>query len=138
MLPDTIKAALNYLLPALFGALLVQFGMKMKKHSVIMVVFAIILYFMIGMGYFNWLPGTSNWLGTLGCVFVSIAAVSYTHLLVSKKLIYGNTRFVIRKYFSKYKDKSFISGTYEFTQSQGMDDIMGILCGDHVSEEIIQ
>ena len=47
-------------------------------------------------------------------------------------------RFVIRKYFSKYKDKSFISGTYEFTQSQGMDDIMGILCGDHVSEEIIQ
>ena len=55
------------------GALLVQFGMKMKKHSVIMVVFAIILYFMIGMGYFNWLPGASNWLGTLGCVFVSIA-----------------------------------------------------------------
>ena len=49
--------------------------------------------------------------------------------LVSKKLIYGKTRFVIRKYFS---------GTYEFTQSQGMDDIMGILCGDHVSEEIIQ
>lgn len=38
--------------------------------------------------------------------------------LVSKKLIYGKTRFVIRKYFSKYKDKSFISGTYEFTQSQ--------------------
>ena len=73
MLPDTIKAALNYLLPALFGALLVQFGMKMKKHSVIMVVCAIILYFMIGMGYFNWLPGASNWLGTLGCVFVSIA-----------------------------------------------------------------
>ena len=73
MLPHTIKAALNYLLPALFGALLVQFGMKMKKHSVIMVVFAIILYFMIGMGYFNWLPGASNWLGTLGCVFVSIA-----------------------------------------------------------------
>ena len=73
MLPDTIKAELNYLLQALFGALLVQFGMKMKKHSVIMVVFAIILYFMIGMGYFNWLPGASNWLGTLGCVFVSIA-----------------------------------------------------------------
>ena len=47
--------------------------MKMKNHSVIMVVFAIILYFMIGMGYFNWLPGASNWLGTLGCVFVSIA-----------------------------------------------------------------
>ena len=58
--------------------------------------------------------------------------------LVSKKLIYGKTRFVIRKYFSKYKGKSFVSGRYEFTQSQGMDDIMAILCGDHVSEEIIQ
>lgn len=58
--------------------------------------------------------------------------------LVSKKLIYGKTRFVIRKYLSKYKDKSFVPGRYEFTQSQGLDDIMGILCGDHVSEEIIQ
>ncbi len=58
--------------------------------------------------------------------------------LVSKKLIYGKARFVIRKYFSKYKKNSFLPGRYEFTQSQGMDDIMGILCGDHVSEEIIQ
>lgn len=58
--------------------------------------------------------------------------------LVSKKLIYGKTRFIIRKYFSKYQGKSFLPGRYEFRQSQGMDDIMGILCGDHVSEEIIQ
>lgn len=73
MLPDSIKAALNYLLPALFGALLVQFGMKMIKHSILMVVIAFALYFAIGMGIFNWLPGASNWLGTLGCVFISIA-----------------------------------------------------------------
>lgn len=73
MLPDSIKAALNYLLPALFGALLVQFGMKMIKHSVIMVIVAFALYFAIGIGLFNWLPGASNWLGTLGCVFISIA-----------------------------------------------------------------
>lgn len=73
MLPEGIKAALNYLLPALFGALLVQFGMKMIKHSLIMVVVAFALYFAIGMGVFNWLPGASNWLGTLGCVFISIA-----------------------------------------------------------------
>ena len=58
--------------------------------------------------------------------------------LVSKKLIYGKTRFVIRKYFSKYKDKSFISGTYEFTQSQDGMTLWVFLCGDHVSEEIIQ
>lgn len=73
LLPDSIKAALNYLLPALFGALLVQFGMKMIRHSIIMVVVAFALYFAIGMGVFNWLPGASNWLGTLGCVFISIA-----------------------------------------------------------------
>ena len=84
MLPDSVKAALNYLLPALFGALFVQFGIKMIKHSVIMVVIAFALYFAIGMGVFNWLPGASNWLGTLGCVFISIA-VGITTLSNAKK-----------------------------------------------------
>ena len=84
MLPDSVKAALNYLLPALFGALFVQFGMKMIKHSVIMVLIAFALYFAIGMGVFNWLPGASNWLGTLGCVFISIA-VGITTLSNAKK-----------------------------------------------------
>lgn len=84
MLPDSVKAALNYLLPALFGALFVQFGMKMIKHSVIMVVIAFAIYFAIGMGVFNWLPGASNWLGTLGCVFISIA-VGITTLSNAKK-----------------------------------------------------
>jgi hypothetical protein len=73
MLPDGVRAALGYLLPALFGALLVQFGMRLKKHALIMVVIALALYFAIGMGWFAWLPGASNWLGTLGCVFLSIA-----------------------------------------------------------------
>lgn len=73
MLPATVKAALGYLLPALFGALLIQFGMKNIKHSTMMVVIAFVLYFAIGMGMFAWLPGASNWLGTLGCVFISIA-----------------------------------------------------------------
>jgi hypothetical protein len=73
MLPDGVRAALGYLLPALFGALLVQFGMRLKKHALVMVVIALALYFAIGMGWFAWLPGASNWLGTLGCVFLSIA-----------------------------------------------------------------
>lgn len=72
LLPDSIKGALNYLLPALFGALLVQFGVKMRKHSLVMILVALALYFAIGMGVFSWLPGASNWLGTLGCVFLSI------------------------------------------------------------------
>lgn len=85
MLPESVKAALNYLLPALFGALLVQFGMKMKKHSVLMIVVAIALYFFIGIGAFNWLPGASNWLGTLGCVFISIAVALATMKNAEKK-----------------------------------------------------
>lgn len=78
LLPDSIKSALNYLLPALFGALIVQFGLKYKKHTILMVVIAMVLYFAIGMGVFNWLPGASNWLGTLGCVFISIAVGTQT------------------------------------------------------------
>ena len=34
MMPETVTEALNYLLPALFGALLMQFGMKQKKLAV--------------------------------------------------------------------------------------------------------
>lgn len=73
MLPASVTTALGYLLPALFGALLVQFGSKMVKHSCIMIVIAVLLYVLIGLGVFNWLPGASNWLGTLGGVFISIA-----------------------------------------------------------------
>lgn len=72
MLPKTVISALGYMLPALFGALLVQFGIKMFKHAVVMLIIAIALYTAIGMGVFSWLPGASNWLGTLGCVFISI------------------------------------------------------------------
>lgn len=73
MLPPHVTASLNYMLPALFGALLVQFGIRKKKHSIVMLVLAIALYIAIRMGVFSWLPGASNWLGTLGCVFMSIA-----------------------------------------------------------------
>ena len=72
MLPAAVVSALNFLLPALFSALLVQFGMKAKGHTTIMLVFGIILCLAIKAGYFNWLPGASNYLATLACVFVSI------------------------------------------------------------------
>ena len=78
MLPAAVVSALNFLLPALFGALLVQFGMKAKGHTTIMLVFGIILCLAIKAGYFNWLPGASNYLATLGCVFVSIGIMMVT------------------------------------------------------------
>ncbi len=81
MLPASVVGALNYLLPALFGALLVQFGMKSKSHTVLMLVIGILLNIAINGGVFSWLPGANNYLSTLVCVFSSIAIM----MVVSKK-----------------------------------------------------
>jgi hypothetical protein len=72
MLPAGVIEALNYLLPALFGALLVQFGMNQKGHACIILVYAILLNVAINAGIFNWLPGAANYLGILTSVFLSI------------------------------------------------------------------
>lgn len=79
MLPDSITHALNYLLPALFGALLVQFGMKRKSLAIGILAFAMLLNIAIGGGLFDWLPGAGNYLGTLTSVFLSIAVAVITH-----------------------------------------------------------
>ena len=81
MLPASVVGALNYLLPALFGALLVQFGMKNKSHTVLMLVIGMLLNIAINGGVFSWLPGANNYLSTLVCVFSSIAIM----MVVSKK-----------------------------------------------------
>ena len=81
ILPANVVGALNYLLPALFGALLVQFGMKNKSHTVLMLVIGILLNIAINGGVFSWLPGANNYLSTLVCVFSSIAIM----MVVSKK-----------------------------------------------------
>ncbi len=71
-LPLAVTEALNYLLPALFGALLMQFGMKRLGFASGMLAFAILIYIAIKAGIFSWLPGASNYLGTLASVFVAI------------------------------------------------------------------
>lgn len=71
-LPAAVTEALNYLLPALFGALLMQFGMKRLGFASGMLVFAVLIYIAIKAGIFSWLPGASNYLGTLASVFVAI------------------------------------------------------------------
>ena len=77
MLPASVTEALNYLLPALFGALLMQFGLKQKSLGVTMLVFSILMCIAINAGVFSWLPGASNYLGTLSSVFVAIAITLY-------------------------------------------------------------
>lgn len=72
MLPASVTAALNYLLPALFGALFVQFAMKQKKLAVIMLAAGGLIYTAINRGVFDFLPGARSYLGTLLCVFGAI------------------------------------------------------------------
>lgn len=79
MLPASVTEALNYLLPALFGALLMQFGLKQKSLASTMLVFSILVYLAINAGIFNWLPGASNYLGTLASVFVAIGITLATY-----------------------------------------------------------
>ena len=55
--------------------------MKNKSHTVLMLVIGCILYIAINGGVFSWLPGANNYLGTLVCVFSSIAIM----MVVSKK-----------------------------------------------------
>lgn len=77
LLPPSVQQAFSFLLPALFGALLVQFGIKNIKHTAIILLIAVAIHWAIGMGFFNWLPGASNWLGTMSCVFLSILLALY-------------------------------------------------------------
>lgn len=79
MLPPQVTEGLNYLLPALFGALLVQFGIKQKKFATLMLIYAVLLCVAINAGVFSWLPGASNYLGILTCVFISIAVAVISH-----------------------------------------------------------
>lgn len=78
-LPASVKDALNYLLPALFGALLVQFGMNKKVHAVGILVFAFLINVALNVGVFSWLPGASNYLGILTSVFLSIIVAIMTY-----------------------------------------------------------
>lgn len=79
MLPAAVTEALNYLLPALFGALLMQFGLKQKNLSITILIFSILMCIALKAGVFNWLPGASNYLGTLSSVFVAIAVTLVTY-----------------------------------------------------------
>ena len=78
-----VKTMSNYLLPALFGALIVQFGLKAKGHTLVMLAVGCFMYIAVGksplgINLFGWLSGASNYLPTLVCVFVSIGIMMVT------------------------------------------------------------
>jgi len=74
LLPAGVKTALSsYLLPALFGALLMQFAMSKVSLSAVVLVFSIAFYVALNKGVFSWLPGARNYLPVLSCVFFAVA-----------------------------------------------------------------
>lgn len=75
MLPQSVTDALNLLLPALFGALLMQFGIRHKAHALGILALGILIWIGLTKGVFAWLPGASNYLATIVCIFVSIAVM---------------------------------------------------------------
>lgn len=72
MMPPKVTEALNYLLPALFGALFIQFAMKSRNLAIVMVIIACLIYVAIGAGVFDFIPGAAGFLPTLLCVFGAI------------------------------------------------------------------
>lgn len=59
-MPASVTEALNYLLPALFGALLMQFGLKRIKFAGGMLAFAILIGIAINAGLFQLASGSSK------------------------------------------------------------------------------
>lgn len=72
MLPADVVNALNYILPALFGALFMQYAFAKRTLSAVMIATTLVLCTTVKAGVFSWLPGASNWI-MLACVFGAIA-----------------------------------------------------------------
>ena len=75
LLPESFMNALNYLLPALFGALFIQFALAKLQLAPIALGIAFVLNLLINAGVFSFLPGAGNptYVATLGTVFGTIA-----------------------------------------------------------------
>lgn len=71
-MPPVVNETLNYLLPALFGALFVQFAVKNLKLAPIALLIGLGFNIGLKLGIFNFLPSASNWLGTLGTIFLTL------------------------------------------------------------------
>lgn len=83
-LPEAVVSAFNFLLPALFGAIFVQFALKKLKLAPIALGIALALTFAVNAGVFSFLPGRPSYIVTLGAVFGTIGVGT---ALYKKKLI---------------------------------------------------
>lgn len=83
-LPQNVLDGLDYLMPALFGAVFVQFALMKLKLAPVALGLALGITFALKAGVFNFLPGNPTYLITLGAVFGTIGVGS---VLYKKKLL---------------------------------------------------
>ena len=74
MLPEGMKEALNFLLPALYGAVFGQFAISRPKLAGVAVVIAFGMNWLFKNGFLSFLPGTPSYAVILVAVFGSIFA----------------------------------------------------------------
>ena len=80
-LPASVLNAFDFLLPALFGAIFVQFALMKLKIAPIALILAIGLTLGVNAGFFDFLPGMPSYVITLGSVFGTIGIA----ILIDKK-----------------------------------------------------
>lgn len=83
-LPENVVDAFNYLLPALFGAIFVQFAVMKLKLAPIALGIGLGLTLALERGLLAFLPGNPTYVVTLGAVFGTIAIA---RSLYNKKLL---------------------------------------------------
>lgn len=74
IMPEGFKAALTFLLPALYGAVFGQFAITRPKLAVVAVVIAFVMNWLLKNGFLAFLPGTPSYAVILVAVFGSILA----------------------------------------------------------------
>lgn len=78
-LPPSVTSALNYILPALFGAIFAQFAMAQPKIGAIALCIGLIMTWLLNNGFLSFLPGYPAYAVIIVCVFGTI--------FISKKLL---------------------------------------------------
>lgn len=79
MMPEGVKAALTFLLPALYGAVFGQFAINRPKLAVVSVVIAFVMNWLLKNGFLAFLPGTPSYAVILAAVFGSILAGKFIY-----------------------------------------------------------
>ncbi len=74
MMPIQFKEALNFLLPALYGAVFGQFAVSRPKLGVVAVIIAFGMNWLMKNGFLSFFPGTPSYVVILVAVFGSILA----------------------------------------------------------------